>query len=101
MKSEILKCRVSADLKSRVLEAAARSRKPASVLLRKAARHVAAGHDLNGGFRSDMLKVRQAANALAALMCEGNTPSAEEVLRAIRTTETLRLIAARHLGPMG
>lgn len=98
MKSAIIKFRATQRLKTEIEEAADHRGITVSDLLRSAANHIAAGRAADGGVRSDMAKVRQAANALLALLGDGTISNPEGLARVMNAAEVLRQIAQKHLG---
>jgi hypothetical protein len=98
MKSTIIKFRATRRLKTEIEEAADHRGITVSDLLRSAANHIAAGRAADGGVRADMAKVRQAANALLALLGDGTITNPEGLARVMNAAEVLRQIAQKHLG---
>lgn len=100
MPSEIIKFRVDADEKRRIMAAADRAGISTSDLLRRAGRAATSGRIASRAVLSDLMLIRATANRLAAMV---DDPAANLVAIAAgvkAAADDFRRIAARHLGDL-
>ena len=97
-KDSCIKFRATRAQKDEIEKAAVRAGETVSVMLRRTALLIAAGRSDNRTIRSDMAKVRQAANLFASLANEGRTLDTEAARKARRAADEIHSIASRHLG---
>lgn len=98
MQSHVIKFRVAADEKQRIMAAAERIGISTSDLLRRAGHAAASGRIASRTVLSDLVLIRATANRLAAMV---DNPDVDPVVVAASVraaVDDFRQIAARHLG---
>ena len=98
MASDIIKFRIDADEKQRIMKAAERAGISTSDLLRRAGRAAASGRIASRAVLSDLVLIRAAANRLAAMVDNPDTDPAAVAAGVKASVANFRQIAARHLG---
>jgi hypothetical protein len=100
VQDEIVRFRLKAAVKARLTAAAQNSDTSVSAILRRAAIAVATGRSLDPSFRSDLVAMRSAANALSAAI-EQTSGGSPETLKNLRIAASeLHRIAMRQLADM-
>jgi hypothetical protein len=97
MQSALIKFRVTDDEKRSFVEAARKADVTVSALLRRAGRAFAGGRIASRSVLDDLVVIRSAANALAAVAGDPGADPAQVAMIAKNTADALRAIAARHL----
>ena len=97
MQSAHIKFRVTADEKRAIVDAARKADVTVSVMLRRAGRAFAGGRIASRSVLDDLVAIRSAANALAAVAADPAADALQIALIAKNTADALREIAARHL----
>ena len=97
MQTTLIKFRVSTDEKKALVDAANKADVTVSALLRRAGRAFAGGRIASRSVLDDLVVIRSAANALAAVAGDPGADPAQVAMIAKNTADALRAIAARHL----
>jgi hypothetical protein len=92
-----IKFRVTDDERKSFFDAARKADVTVSVLCRRAGRAFASGRIASRSVLDDLVAIRSAANALAAIAGDPKADPADVALIAKNTADALREIAARHL----
>jgi hypothetical protein len=98
MPSEVVRFRIDADEKRRIMAAAARNGMSISDLLRRASRAAVSGRIASRAVLSDLVLIRTTANRLAAAVDNPDADVAAVIAGVMTAVEDFRRIAARHLG---
>jgi hypothetical protein len=96
--SDIIKFRVDADEKRRIMAAADRAGITASDLLRRAGRAAVSGRIVSRAVLSDLVLIRATANRLAAMIDDPAVDQTKVAAGVKAAVDDFRQIAARHLG---
>ena len=97
MQAALIKFRVTADEKKAIVDAAHKADVTVSALLRRAGRAFAGGRIASRSVLDDLVAIRSAANALAAVASDPGADPLQVVMIAKNTADALREIAARQL----
>lgn len=98
MQSEVIKFRVDAGEKQRIINAAQNAGISTSDLLRRAGRAAAAGRIASRAVLSDLVLIRATANRLAAIVDDSAADPAAVAAGVKAAVADFRQIAARYLG---
>jgi hypothetical protein len=98
MPSEIIKFRIDADEKRRIMAAAENAGVSISDLLRRAGRAATSGRIASRSVLSDLVLVRATANRLAAMIDDPAADPVAVTASVKAAVDDFRRIAARHLG---
>jgi hypothetical protein len=96
--SDIIKFRIDADEKRRIMAAADRAGITASDLLRRAGRAALSGRIASRAVLSDLVLIRATANRLAAMIDDPTVDPTVVAAGVKAAVDHFRQIAARHLG---